>query len=385
MGTLKSLLKNNRWVKQYRVHKWKKFFKRWMFTEEERRQAEKDPTAVREIVYAHIKNNKSVPANTLSDLENVIKRSGRADIPAADLDELKTDMLFCLFAYGFTFNEYVCYQFEGKSREERLAFLSDRDSLLLGYDMNDIDDMMIFSDKMNTYHKFQSSFGREAISLSSQSDYDAYVSYIGKHRQFVKKNVFQSCGRSIELIDVDADPRSEQQLFADLIAEGKVILEELVQQSSEMSAFNASSVNTVRCITLNTKNGIHIPYCFMKIGRKGAFVDNGGAGGILVGIDSKTGVMNTDGVDEYGIRYEAHPDSGVVFRGYQLPGWDQMLDMCRKLSAELDTVRLIGWDTACTDRGWIIIEGNALTEVIGPQSTSLRGIREDVEAFYKMI
>ena len=200
-----------------------------MFTEEERRQAEKDPTAVREIVYAHIKNNKSVPANTLSDLENVIKRSGRADIPAADLDELKTDMLFCLFAYGFTFNEYVCYQFEGKSREERLAFLSDRDSLLLGYDMNDIDDMMIFSDKMNTYHKFQSSFGREAISLSSQSDYDAYVSYIGKHRQFVKKNVFQSCGRSIELIDVDADPRSEQQLFADLIAEGKFILEELVR------------------------------------------------------------------------------------------------------------------------------------------------------------
>ena len=59
--------------------------------------------------------------------------------------------------------------------------------------------------------------------------------------------------------------------------------------------------------------------------------------------------------------------------------------MCKTMSEEMPTVRMIGWDMAYTDRGWIVIEGNALTEVIGPQSTWLQGIRADVEKFYQII
>lgn len=266
-----------------------------------------------------------------------------------------------------------------------MRFFSDRESVLLGYDMNDINDMMVFGDKMNTYKKYHMYFGREAISLSAFSDYDAYLSFVKNHSCFVKKNVYKSCGQSVELIDTENDGRNEKDLFEYLISDGKVILEEIVHQSEKMAIFNTSSVNTIRCITLRTKKEMLLPYCFMKIGRDGAFVDNGGAGGILVDIDPSTGMIGTDGVDENGIRYEAHPDSGVHFRGYQLPAWNEIVLMCRQMSEHISTVRMIGWDMAYTDNGWIVIEGNALTEVIGVQSTWLRGIRSDIKSIYSII
>lgn len=89
----------------------------------------------------------------------------------------------------------------------------------------------------------------------------------------------------------------------------------------------------------------------------------------MIGIDTKTGVLSSDGVEEHGIRFETHPDSGIRFKGYQLPKWDKMISMCIETSSMVPEVRWIGWDMAYTDKGWITVEGNALAEVIGPQGT----------------
>ena len=186
-------------------------------------------------------------------------------------------------------------------------------------------------------------------------------------------------GRSIELIDSENCGKSIRELFDEFIAGGKFIVEEKVQQSSIMSVFNESSVNTIRCITFNTKNGIIVPYCFMKSGRKGSFVDNGGAGGILVGIDKNTGVLNTNGFDEFNERYECHPDSKVPFYGFQLPDFEKAIEISKKMSAMIPSVKFIGWDLAHTDKGWVVIEGNGMSQLIGPQIVWEYGVKEEVE------
>lgn len=384
MDYLKSLLKRNKIVKKYRVEKWKRFSRRMMFSAEEVAYLENAPEQIGAKIYLHIKSNSNVSDDIMADLDRLLATSYLADTGAIT-DALKTDMLFWWFAYGFSFNEYLCYRFLEKTKAERLKFFSDRDSVAFGYDMNDINDMAVFGDKMNTYNKFRPFFGREAVSLASRSDYDVYAEYIAKHRQFVKKNVYKACGQSVELIDISADRRSEKELFDYLISEGKVILEEVVEQGKQTAIFNTSSVNTIRCITLKTRTEMLVPYCFMRTGRKGSFIDNGRSGGLFVGIDPQTGILGTDGVDENGIRYTAHPDSKVQFKGYQLPDWNSAISMCIKMAEEVSSVRMIGWDIAYTDQGWIVIEGNALTEVIGPQCTWLRGIRDDIERFYKLV
>ena len=185
----------------------------------------------------------------------------------------------------------------------------------------------------------------------------------------------------MELVDLTNCGKAPRDLFDSFLKHGPHQLEELVRQSETMARLNASSVNTVRCITFNTRHGIKDPYYFLKVGRAGSFVDNGGAGGILVGIDRDTGRLNTDGFDEFDNRYESHPDSGVKFNSYQLPNWKQIQKICLEMSSKTPKVKFVGWDMAHTDDGWVVIEGNGMSQMIGPQTVTKRGIKAEVEAF----
>lgn len=292
---------------------------------------------------------------------------------------LEQDMLYYYFAYGYTPNEYICYEFENKTLEERRAFVSDRESVCFGYRVNERNGLRMFSDKMKTYECLEPYFKREAIAISSKKDFEKFCNFIKKHTRVVKKVVSESCGRSVELIDVTRE--DHRKLFNDFLSQGKIILEEPITSHQSLAVLNSSSVNTVRCCTVNTTEGLEIPWCFMKIGRAGSFVDNGGAGGIFVGIDPETGVFNTDGYNEMNNRFICHPDSGIHLQGFQLPEWEEMLRICREMAQKVPHVAWIGWDMAYSQSGWVVVEGNSLTEAIAPQLTSKKGIRKDLLAY----
>jgi hypothetical protein len=96
-----------------------------------------------------------------------------------------------------------------------------------------------------------------------------------------------------------------------------------------------------------------------RIGRKGKVVDNANSGGIVVVVDQKTGILKTNGVDMHGNFYEKHPDSNIVFKGYQIPKWTELLDLVEQIHrTEMPNYPYIGWDFALTDKGWVLIEGN---------------------------
>lgn len=378
MDSLKNEIKKIGFINKLRAEKWKKHTRAELFTAKEIELLENSPEKISEAITRRLEALPDRGKNKLADLEKVYNCSPMSKRPDVDEKALKEDMLFWHFAYGFTFNEYACYQFIDKDYVERRTFLSDRDSAWLCYDMNDMRQMRILADKALTYERFKQYYGREAIVISDESDFERFLSFIERHDRFVKKNTRESCGRSVELIELASVTVTPQELFDTLIFQGRIILEEVITQSAEICAFNPSSVNTLRCITIRTKNEIAAPFFFFKTGRAGMFVDNGAAGGIIVAVDGSTGVLGT-ATDEYGNRFDAHPDSGIPFSGFQLPDWRQLVDMCCEMSAKLPEIRIIGWDLAHTDQGWIAIEGNSMTESIGPQSTWLRGMRKTVE------
>ncbi len=376
MKKLKDFIKELSFVKKLRTRKKVNYYgRRYILPEKSVKRAEND-MAYRKLAVA--RQTKKWPEKT-SVLTGKIREVLAAGYYEGDSEELAADMLFCYFAYGFSPNEYLCYELNKKSVQERRSFVSDRESVCYGYLMNDIDQMRVFRNKMQSYEKFKNYYKREAISIAASQDKEKYLDFVKRHPVFVKKRVGESCGRSVELIDTNS--ADKEQLFESLILDGEMILEEQVIQTGVLKQLNGSSVNTVRCITLNTGKGIYTPFCFLKVGRKGAFVDNGGAGGILVGIDSKSGTLNTDGVDEVNHCYSIHPDSKVKFKGLQLPEWEQMISVCREMALQIEKVRFIGWDMAYSDKGWVVIEGNALSEVIGPQATSKKGIRKELNNY----
>lgn len=298
---------------------------------------------------------------------------------------LLSKVLFACFAYGFMPDEFFVYELEHKTAQERKTYISDRERFRYVYSLNDIIDIGILFDKYKAYSKFKKYYKRDAVGIERETDYPKFAEFANKHSVFVQKNVGLSRGNSVKLVDSESCGKSLRQLFEEMLAEGKYIVEERVMQSAPLSGLNPSSVNTIRCMTFQTSKGIVIGPCFLKVGQGGSFVDNGGKGGILIGIDSQTGVLVTSGYDEFLNEYAEHPDTKVKFMGYRLPDWEQMKALAIEVSAQIPSVKYIGWDFAHTDFGWVIIEGNGGGQFIGPQIVWKQGIKEEIETLMRDI
>lgn len=288
------------------------------------------------------------------------------------------DIIFCCAAYGFTPEEYDMYHLKYKKHADRINYMSDREVMAMVYLLNDASDIKIYNDKERTYKYFTKYYRRSAIGISNKADRLNFLSFIKTRSYVVKKSVNEAMGRGIELINVSDYRGKEDVLFNALLKQGKIILEDPIIQSSAMAQLNDSSVNTVRLISFNNNGEILIPFCFLKIGRKGSFVDNGGAGGILVGIDEKSGVTNTLGFDESCNTYKKHPDSKVDLLNFKLPEFNKAIKLCKTLASQTPTIRYIGWDLAHTDAGWVVVEGNGMSQLVGPQLVMQKGIKKDI-------
>ena len=59
--------------------------------------------------------------------------------------------------------------------------------------------------------------------------------------------------------------------------------------------------------------------------------------------------------------YERHPVTGTEIMGFQIPLFDQALELCRTASRRVEAhLKYIGWDVAITPDGPVLVEGNNL-------------------------
>lgn len=298
-----------------------------------------------------------------------------------ELENIKRDMQFCYIAYGFLPGEYEAFGLENKGIEERKTYVADQQRRIYRYKMNDILAANLFIDKGKTYEIYKPYFHRSVISISKPSDFDKFHRFVNEHDEFVLKNAIDSLGKGVSLVK-SSEIEDERAFFQACIRKGTHVLEERIVQSEFMAAFNESSVNTVRAISFVTKNDIVVPYCILRMGRAGSFVDNGGNGGVIACIDYETGRIITDGYDECGNVYQAHPDTGTVFQGYQLPDWAALKTMCTEVALKVSKFKMIGWDFAHTADGWVMVEGNDSPHLIGQQMI-LGGLKETMDDLLK--
>lgn len=146
-----------------------------------------------------------------------------------------------------------------------------------------------------------------------------------------------------------------------LFISNSFIFQELILQHEVLKKINDTSLNTLRIVTYKTKsNNVEILSGFIRIGRKGAIVDNAHAGGIVIALNKETGEIRSEGlqlIDNGGGIFYKHPDSGVVFEGIQIPHYQQVKQIVTK-ATKLLNFPLLGWDVAIHPDGPVIIETN---------------------------
>jgi hypothetical protein len=110
---------------------------------------------------------------------------------------------------------------------------------------------------------------------------------------------------------------------------------------------------------LNSKNEVEILGIRLRISVN-KHVDNLASGNIAAPVDLQTGRVNGQGVysDITKEAVSAHPVSGIELKDFQIPMWDQCIDLATRAAKHRPQNRSIGWDVVLTEKGPELLEGN---------------------------
>lgn len=188
----------------------------------------------------------------------------------------------------------------------------------------------------------------------------------GKYFAICKKTVDTSSGRDVRLIEVQdgIDVRKNEKLQDVLASMGKnFIVQERLQAHPAFAGLYAGSINTLRVVTYQTKQGYKVAPIIIRIGKDG-YVDNAHQGGMFVGV-TEEGTLLKEAVTEFQQRYTAHPVTGVVFEGYSLPKVPEIRQCAIEMHKNYPSMRLISWDfTVDQDGNVVLIEANLHSHTI---------------------
>ena len=201
-----------------------------------------------------------------------------------------------------------------------------------------------------------------------------------KDRDTILKKVDGECGDGVYLLSYSNGAwqvnhkKIEIADFIKQIEKSIYIIQDRVIQHEKLNQINPSCVNTIRFVTIldNEKRAQEFAH-FLRIGVGDSIKDNRATGGYAVNINS-VGVLASRAIGHHD-SITVHPDTGTVFDGFQIPFWDEVRDLVKRVHEQLPDIKSIGWDVAITPNGPVLIEGNDNWEMGGPQDME-GGLRE---------
>lgn len=155
------------------------------------------------------------------------------------------------------------------------------------------------------------------------------------------------------------EKRLTSKLFSSLTEGNDFIVQEAIVQRKDFSSFYPGAVNTLRVITQYTGNKPAISAVVLRLGRKGAFIDNSTNGGISIGVDVTTGMLAKYAFTEHTTeRFDMHPETRFRFEGYVIKGWTEITRRILEFSEKAPELRDVGWDIAVLENCIMAIEVN---------------------------
>lgn len=320
-------------------------------------------------------NFKSFRSKAMKNMEQFLPQQELQD--ATLCKKIYNDIRRCYYKYKATPQEYFLFDFKNKDEKERASYLSDM--MIMKYVANKTGRMIHdkeLNDKFHFYRINKDFFKRKAICFDSDTLKRVFCEFTNNTKRIIVKPNKAALGTGVKIFDINSE--EEQDIVFNMLKDSgmEYIIEEVIVQNSDMGKWNESSVNTIRVNSFLNRGKFEILCPFIRTGRKGSIVDNGGQGGIFAAIDEKTGIISTDGMDEQCNTYLKHPDSGITYKGWQVPKWKELLATVERVHRNMPKHVYVSWDFSLTDKGWVLIEGN-WGEFVCQQMTKKRGYKKD--------
>lgn len=136
------------------------------------------------------------------------------------------------------------------------------------------------------------------------------------------------------------------------------VVQKVIKQHPDLSKIHASSINTLRIVSILLDDGVHILSSNLRMGTGIERIDNVTAGGISCGIKDDGSLKMMASEYYSGVMMECHPQ-GTVFNGFKIPSYDKAIEMVKKSAPTIPHFRLVSWDIAIDENGEpVLIEAN---------------------------
>lgn len=77
-------------------------------------------------------------------------------------------------------------------------------------------------------------------------------------------------------------------------------------------------------------------------------------------------------------------DAIMVIPGFQVPRWDEAVELVTRLANVIETNNYVGWDIALTDKGWVMIEGNPRGQFVIQYAIKM-GVKKELENYIEQM
>lgn len=270
------------------------------------------------------------------------------------------DFIMCAVFLGAGINDYFQYKFYKRKLIDRKNFIVGRKWHKIIKKCNGKINHKSFDDKNEFNRLFSDFIKRDWLDMAVCS-YQEFEKFTEKHIKFISKIKNGSGGNGISVIKASED-KGLNKLYQEL-KEKDCIIEEIITQSNELAEFNPSSINSLRIVTIKTKNETKIMNAVFRTGNGEGITDNFHHYGLAALIDVNTGVVISPAVDKNNMKYYFHPSSKKQIIGYQIPNWQGIIKTVKAAAEIIPNVRYIGWDIALNEKNTaVIIEGNCASD-----------------------
>lgn len=224
--------------------------------------------------------------------------------------------------------------------------------------------------------------------LHNQGAFEDLDTLRSRTGRFLLKPVRGLSGKGIILLDI-ADGKFEVEEkevsndeLREMVKDGKYLIQPFVKnQHPRIKAFFDKSLNTVRVTMVRTEKGVETLGCMFMTGASDSAYSNWHFGGICVYVDEH-GRLGKYGYSMSQKRITAHPDTGIVFEGFELPYFRETLRLCEQAMDVYYGMKTVGWDIALTEDGPVFLEGNAGWGVIAHQMVENRGWADKFRKYF---
>ncbi len=203
------------------------------------------------------------------------------------------------------------------------------------------------------YKRIRGYYHNDDFSPISQEDAFSRLQQEGSF--VIKPTMYTGQGHDIQFFNGPLSSDARDKLLAPY-QNADYIIQHIVKQHPDIAAFNASSLNTIRIITLVFKGKPYILSSILRIGHEGSRVDNVSQGGYQA-IILPDGTLAKQAVTYQGsasLQVE-QTESGKRFEGFVVPSWENLRDTALNLASKLPHLQLIGWDFAVDEQGDVVL------------------------------